>query len=55
MLAVVDEVIATESVDGVSFGRRYYLDINDYEFTCTAGVSNPLSQEFTSEQYAVKV
>ena len=48
-----DDGIENGDTDGALFSRRYYRDITEYEFSCTAGVVDPLTSQFSS-QYVVR-
>ena len=53
VFAVGGDDVEVGDTDGAAFGRRYYRDITEYEFSCTAGVVDPLTSQFSS-QYVVK-
>lgn len=38
---------------GFEFGRQFYFDITNFQMTCTAGVTDPLTSQFTAS-YSVK-
>lgn len=55
VMMVVNDVVPVGTWDGVAFGRHFFYDIDDFAFTCSAGVTDPISTQFTSDEYAVKV
>ena len=38
-----------------SIGERYFYDINYYNFSCSAGLEDPLTDHFVDDHYAVQV
>lgn len=44
-----------EETWGILFGRQLYNDFNWYNYTCTAGNEDPLTDTFSNDKYAVQV